>query len=362
MTALVLCASCRAVVPALAMANPAYAPPVAFCGDGCLHDYLRTRLTAERNQRQQRTAEWIVRAFGDATVALPERVARFFEEAVELAQACQVGSGTLVRIIDHVWSKEAGEPAQEIGGVGVTLLALAATLGVSADEAERVELERVEGIDVAHFRERHNRKADAGIALRAPAPERREIPLSPADALDGMDRVRGEGAYKQPAPDATGGLGIDTATAERALAKGSTRCTRPGCGKTKAQHIESPAGRLYCWQGHELYPTWAGPNAGLTLTLQARRSDDQYTPAPVPSGLMPSTLAAGRTDMAHLRSIVTQCARCPRTAVVELLNRGNGRMGSYCQRCGDKALGEEKKREQREDVAQAEARERNPRL
>ena len=93
---------------------------------------------------------------------------RLLEEAVELAQAEGVPLDRALATVEHVYLKPAGKPEQEAGGVGVTLLAYCAARGISADAEEAREFERVLDIDPAYFRARHNIKADAGIAARAP--------------------------------------------------------------------------------------------------------------------------------------------------------------------------------------------------
>ena len=50
----------------------------------------------------------------------------------------------------------------------MTLLAYAESIGVAADVEERIELARVLNIQKEVFRERHNKKADTGVAVRAP--------------------------------------------------------------------------------------------------------------------------------------------------------------------------------------------------
>lgn len=143
------------------------------------------RLTAavgERDVRQQQVADWTTRTFGPSTMQPSERVARFMEEAIELAQACGVQPSLIEKLTAHVYAKPVGEPSQEMGGVGITLLALAASLGFSAEVAERTEWARVEAIPAEHFRKRHNLKADAGISIytdaavthSAAAPEERD--------------------------------------------------------------------------------------------------------------------------------------------------------------------------------------------
>ena len=122
----------------------------------------------ERDGRQQAVFQWARETFGEAASTPSERALRLLEEAIELAQAEGVALDRVTAVAEHVYLKPAGQPEQEAGGVGLTLLAYCESRGFSADGAEERELERVLAIDPAHFRERHNRKADVGIAARAP--------------------------------------------------------------------------------------------------------------------------------------------------------------------------------------------------
>lgn len=119
----------------------------------------------QRDDRQRRIAEWTRSTFGPGTMTTPERTARFLEEALELAQACGYEREPAERLVAYVFSRPVGDYAQELGGVGITLLALAEALCESADAAERRELARVLAIPVEHFRKRHDAKAAAGIGL-----------------------------------------------------------------------------------------------------------------------------------------------------------------------------------------------------
>lgn len=121
-----------------------------------------------RNIRQRGVFQWVRETFGDPSTAPSERVKRVLEEAVELAQAEGMTQDHALAIVGYVFGKPKGDPAQEVGGLGVTLLAYCEARGLSADAEEAREFERVLAIDPAHFRARHNKKADAGIAVRAP--------------------------------------------------------------------------------------------------------------------------------------------------------------------------------------------------
>ena len=124
-----------------------------------------------RDNRQRAVFQWVRDTFGDPSTVAGERVKRVLEEAAELAQSEGLTRDHARAIVDYVFGKPPGDPAQEVGGLGVTLLAYCESRGISADREERLEFERVLAVDPAHFRARHNRKADAGIAVRVPEPE-----------------------------------------------------------------------------------------------------------------------------------------------------------------------------------------------
>lgn len=121
-----------------------------------------------RDGRQREVYLWVLSTFGEDNATVTERVRRLVEEVVELAQAEDVPAEQLRAIVAHVYAKPPGNAQQEVGGIGTTLLAYCEAKGISADAAEAAEARRVFSIDPEHFRERHNRKADAGIAARCP--------------------------------------------------------------------------------------------------------------------------------------------------------------------------------------------------
>jgi NTP pyrophosphatase (non-canonical NTP hydrolase) len=108
--------------------------------------------------------EWAAATFGRIALHKEERVLRFIEEAVELAQANDLPVDKLHAVVDYVYAKPKGDVTKEAGAVGTTLLALCELHNISADDAERNEAERIVKMDPAYFRERHNKKAAGGIA------------------------------------------------------------------------------------------------------------------------------------------------------------------------------------------------------
>ena len=123
---------------------------------------------ASRRLRQARVNTWVQATFGRSQAGeLPERALRVVEEAIELAQALGVPEGQAHRMVCRVFDRPAGEPGRELGGLGVTLLACAAALGMQADQEEDIEVERVLAIPAEEMRARHAAKIGAGVALPA---------------------------------------------------------------------------------------------------------------------------------------------------------------------------------------------------
>lgn len=119
-----------------------------------------------RNQRQKDGLSWALRTFGaQAAGNLDERIRRFTEEALELAQAVGMSEAAAIDLVRYVYARPVGEVEQEVGGVGLSLLAFCEFIGVSADECESRELARVLAKDAGYFRARQDAKARAGVAL-----------------------------------------------------------------------------------------------------------------------------------------------------------------------------------------------------
>lgn len=117
-----------------------------------------------RDARQAAVYAWVKETFGSATLNTKERALRFIEEAIELAQAEGLSKEQTRSVLDHVYAKPPGSIESEVGGVGVTLLGYCEAKGLSAEHEEVKEADRVSNIDPAYFRERHDKKAKAGIA------------------------------------------------------------------------------------------------------------------------------------------------------------------------------------------------------
>jgi NTP pyrophosphatase (non-canonical NTP hydrolase) len=92
-----------------------------------------------------------------------ERGMRFLEEALELAQAVGVNLLEVERLTDSVYAKPKGQVAQEIGGVGTTLLALAESQNLSAYSCIMAEIERIHLMPIEKFRKRQELNAARGL-------------------------------------------------------------------------------------------------------------------------------------------------------------------------------------------------------
>jgi hypothetical protein len=103
------------------------------------------------NYFQQRVAEWLAACFPPSVCAdREERMHRFLEEALELAQASGCSSKNAHRLVDYVFSRPVGLPEREVGGVMVTLAGLCNAAGIDMSNAGNCELNRnwsrIEGI------------------------------------------------------------------------------------------------------------------------------------------------------------------------------------------------------------------------
>lgn len=127
-----------------------------------------------RIDRQISIGKWAVAAFGEAeATSLPQRGVRLLEEAAEAAQSTGVSLEQAKHLMEYVWGRPAGELYQELGGVGVTALALAHAAGLDAENCEVLEVNRVLLKPIEHFTKRNQEKNDAGLRAAPPAESER---------------------------------------------------------------------------------------------------------------------------------------------------------------------------------------------
>jgi hypothetical protein len=125
----------------------------------------------DRDSRQEKIRAWALAAFGaEQSTSLPQRGIRLLEEAIEAFQACGGTADKALELVSFVFEREVGKLPQELGGVAVTLLALAAAAGLSADECETNEIDRVLAKPIAEFTARNAAKNAAGFLVTGGKP------------------------------------------------------------------------------------------------------------------------------------------------------------------------------------------------
>lgn len=128
-------------------------------------------MMTDRNDRQIAVEQWVRQMFGENSASdIKERAMRLLEEAIEVAQSVGIEERHVCKLAAHVYDAPAGDPQQELGGVGVCALAFAAAIGVSCDYREELELKRIQSKTREHFASRHQVKVDAGVALPSEKP------------------------------------------------------------------------------------------------------------------------------------------------------------------------------------------------
>lgn len=120
---------------------------------------------------KNRTAGWVQDRLGlRCLLDRKERALRIVEEAIELAQAEGVGAPDVERVAARVYSRPAGEPAQEFGGIGVCCLAYDYAARIDFTLAVATEVARIESVPADVTRAKHAAKAAAGTAVHGIPP------------------------------------------------------------------------------------------------------------------------------------------------------------------------------------------------
>ena len=117
---------------------------------------------------QDRVWRWLHECFGFKVANdLTERCDRALEEHLELLQSLGYDRERIPLLVDYVYSRQIGEPSQEVGGVMVTLAALCAVAEIDMEEAAFVELVRIETPSIM---ERIRAKQASKRDIHAPLP------------------------------------------------------------------------------------------------------------------------------------------------------------------------------------------------
>jgi hypothetical protein len=120
---------------------------------------------------QSRVQPWLMECFGPMIAGdREERNHRFFEEATELVQACGMTASEAHQLVDYVYGRPVGEPAQEVGGVMVTLAALCLANDLDMHAAAETELARIWT------------KVEAIRTKQAAKPKHSPLPAAPAQS------------------------------------------------------------------------------------------------------------------------------------------------------------------------------------
>jgi hypothetical protein len=122
-----------------------------------LHDEVAQ---TSKNAFQAEVGDWLPRCFESTFYNnMVERGDRAAEEFFEMLQAHHYPRERLATLIDYVYGRPVGEPAQEIGGVMVTLAAFCHIAGQNMAQCGERELERINRPEIiAKIREKQAAK------------------------------------------------------------------------------------------------------------------------------------------------------------------------------------------------------------
>lgn len=124
----------------------AYSTEIAFAlGPVCPNAPAVTPSRGDIGDYQAAVGKWMVEVFGEEIAMDPlERIMRFLEEALELAQAEGMTAEEVGRVVSYVYGRDTGETCQEVGGVMVTLAAFCFRRGVDLKAAALTEFDRID--------------------------------------------------------------------------------------------------------------------------------------------------------------------------------------------------------------------------
>jgi Lar family restriction alleviation protein len=218
---------------------------------------------------QQRIDVWMQEMFAAGGADPRTRMDRLIEEVFELAQSGDYDPGRIAPIRDYVYGRPKGDPAQEMGGVMVTLASLACAAGIDMEaEAER-ELER---INTPEVRAKIMAKQASKNALHTP------LPTAEAAALAALSSIPVGGLENR-------GSVVGSADALSAL----PRLPQAGSATPLAEEISRVAallsGRSFtaCWnsgEAHDLVTGFGMSEAADYLASLLWRANDAIKSRP----------------------------------------------------------------------------------
>lgn len=137
---------------------------------------------------QAGVAEWMGQCFLPSLYSnMTERGDRLLEEVLELLQAHGYDKARVPTLVDYVFGRPVGDPAQEVGGVMVTLAGYCWVAGMDMHAAGDAELARINHPEVmAKIRAKH--EAKNALHFDTPLPGNAAAPI-PAQAVD-LDAMR----------------------------------------------------------------------------------------------------------------------------------------------------------------------------
>lgn len=95
----------------------------------------------ETGALQARCTDWARVCFPDDPIIRPKvRAIRFLEEAIELVQTMDISREKAHELVDYVFNRPVGYPAQELGGTMLTLMLVAEALDLDAGGEAEAEL------------------------------------------------------------------------------------------------------------------------------------------------------------------------------------------------------------------------------
>ena len=115
------------------------------------------------NHTQKDVLDWVRNTFGQKFLNDRERAFRFIEESLELVQSIGLTSSDVVAMLRHVYGRPPGLYPQEMGGVVITLEALAEHLGVDLDRQSCCEWKRINSLPQSHFDAASERTQEAFV-------------------------------------------------------------------------------------------------------------------------------------------------------------------------------------------------------